>query len=156
MAISKAALLDVIESTLKAHIEDQQRYDAEVKEWQRKRREKWDAEAVPRLRSLRDMLTTKLKAGQVVTDRDISNAIGPDPDGYNRNVSYVTWEPNSKPGYNQVKPVPHLNVSTLNQLKSALSVIDGETISTSTLSQWGFRNLGFLFKSATELTKEGN
>ncbi|WP_100462506.1 hypothetical protein [Mycobacteroides abscessus] len=156
MAISKAALLDVIHSTLKAHTEDQQRYDAEVKEWQRKRREKWDTEAVPRLRSLRDMLTTKLKAGQVVTDRDISNAIGPDPDGYNRNVSYVTWEPSSKPGYNQVKPVPHLNVSTLNQLKSALSVIDGETISASTLSQWGFRNLGFLFKSATELTKEGN
>lgn len=156
MAISKAALLDVIDSTLKAHTEDQQRYDAEVKEWQRRRREKWDTEAVPRLRSLRDMLTTKLKAGQVVTDRDISNAIGPDPDGYNRNVSYVTWEPNSKPGYNQVKPVPHINVSTLNQLKSALSVIDGEAISTSTLSQWGFRNLGFLFKSATELTKEGN
>lgn len=156
MAISKAALLDVIDGALKAHTEDQQRYDAEVKEWQRKRREKWDAEAVPRLRSLRDMLTTKLKAGQVVTDRDISNAIGPDLDGYNRNVSYVTWEPNSKPSYNQVKPVPHLNVSTLNQLKSALSVIDGESISTSTLSQWGFRNLGFLFKSATELTKEGN
>lgn len=155
MAISKAALLEVIDNTLKGYAEDQQRYDAEVKEWQRKRREKWDAEAVPRLRSLRDMLTTKLKAGQVITDRDISNAIGADPDGYNRNVSYVTWEPNSSPNYNQVKSVPHLNVSTLNQLKSALSVIDGDTVSPTALAQWGFRNLGFLFKAAAQLIKEG-
>ncbi|RIS87415.1 hypothetical protein [Mycobacteroides abscessus] len=155
MAISKAALIEMVDKTLADHEKAVDENKTATEEWNRKRREKWDVEAVPKIRQLRDMFTAKLKAGQVITDDDVTNVLGRDRHGWGRNVSEVTWSPNATPSYREVKTVPHIDLSQLRQLKSALSIIEGDSITPSALAQWGFRNLGWLFKAADQLTKEG-
>ncbi|WP_078344566.1 hypothetical protein [Mycobacteroides chelonae] len=155
MAISKSALIEMVDKTLIDHAKAVEDNKAATEEWNRKRREKWDAEAVPKIREVRDMLTAKLKAGQTITDDDISGVLGRDRHGWRRNFGEVTWSPNATPSHQEVKTVPHLDLAQLRQLKSALSIIDGDSITPSALVQWGFRNLGWLFKAADQLTKEG-
>ncbi len=154
MPINKAALLSVIDASLEGHAKAQLEHDAKVAEWQLQRRAKWDRENAPKLHSLRDMLTTKLKAGQAITKDDIGKALGVDRWGTPRDASDLAWYPSRDPGRDEVKPVPHLDVRMFKELKAALAVIEGDTISPSALSQWGFRNLGPLFKAAAQLSTQ--
>lgn len=157
MKFKKSVLLDLITVTEQNHHARSAEYKAALEAYKVQHRSDWLNNELPRLKTLRDLLSQKIKTKSPLTKQDMKNAgiysrwsSGEiDLRAYSEFTSGSFELDGKKYSANE----PTLNTDLLS-LRKVLEAIDDDVVTTSALAALGFRNLEWFFKRAAQVQTE--
>lgn len=149
MKINKAKLLKAIDAAQAAEAKQREEYEVAKVAYVLQLQRQWRRDELPRLKNLRDLLTTAIKRDWLVTREMVDDALGKSNRYYSSSLP-VWGEPSISEftyggqRYNKV----FLQTAKYNSLRAALEAIEDDTVTPSALQSIGFKELGYLFRAA--------
>lgn len=150
MQFNKSALLTAINHALSVYDSETERFERESAEWYVKDLEAWHAKCGQQWTDFFTTARRALRNGKPITESMLPRML----DGY-RGRAISTYERPSRPAEKDVRGVPYLDVVKLQSLKAALEAINDDTVTPNQLSQLGYKQLEWLFKSAVIASAKG-
>lgn len=155
MKLNKATMIAMIDKIEADVIVKQDEHAEALAKHNDKMLREWKATELPKLKNLRDLLTKKLKTSSAISVSEIRDL------GFRDNWSGATFHWYSPAlrsssfeidGQKYYKGHPVVD-PRLKALRSALEVINEDEVSTSALTNFGFRNLEWFFTRAAQVAQ---
>ena len=150
MQFNKSALLTAINHALTVFDTETERYERESAEWYAKDLERWHEKNAHLWTDFFTTARRALRNGKPITESMLPRT----HNGY-RGRAISTYERPHRPAEKDVRGVPYIDVVKLQSLKAALEAINDDAVTPNQLSQLGYKQLEWLFKSAVVASANG-